>query len=131
MWHKYMFTSFHHFSTIISAGPKTPEWTDYYHVDFTTLENARKISRSDNYKKAARQRQHKNRHEKIGNTNEESKMNDDGEAIPKPPVSAYMDYSSSIRPKIKEENPNATPTEMVSIYSYLCFIWYVLYCFMR
>ena len=51
---------------------------------------------------------------------DESESEDDGEAIPKPPGSAYMDYSSFIRPKIKEENPNATPTEMVSVYFYLC-----------
>ena len=54
-------------------------------------------------------------------------MNDDGEAIPKPPLNAYMDYSAVIRPKIKEENPNATPTEIVSVYSRLSYSYvYVL-----
>jgi len=55
-------------------------------------------------------------------------MNDDGEAIPKPPASAYIDYSSFIRPKIKEENPNATPTEMVSVfYPCLYFGMFILF----
>ena len=60
-------------------------------------------------------------------SDDESESEDDGEAIPKPPASAYIDYSSFIRPKIKEENPDATPTEIVSIYSYLCFILVCLY----
>ena len=63
-------------------------------------------------------------------SDDESESEDDGKAIPKPPVSAYMDYSSFIRPKIKEENPNATPTEMVSLF-YPCLYFGSLYCFMR
>ena len=94
--------------------------------------NARAIGRSDNYKKAARNRQNKNRLKKIGSTNEESEMNDDGEVISKPPLNDYLRYSAFIRPKIKEENPNATPTEMVSVYFYLClYILVCLYYFMR
>ena len=45
----------------------------------------------------------------------QKKSEDDGEAIPEPPASAYIDYSSFIRPKIKEENPDATETEIVSV----------------
>jgi len=69
--------------------------------------------------------------DEVEGSDDESESEDDGEAIPKPPASAYIDYSSFIRPKIKEENPDATPTEIVSIYSYLCFILVCLYCFMR
>ena len=69
--------------------------------------------------------------DEIEGSDDESESEDDGEAIPKPPASAYIDYSSFIRPKIKEENPDATPTEIVSIYTYLCFILVCLYCFMK
>lgn len=33
---------------------------------------------------------------------------------PKRPVNAYIRFSNEMRPKIREENPEATPTEMVS-----------------
>ena len=59
-----------------------------------------------------------------------SEMNDDGEAIPKSPLNGYFMYSAFILPKIKEENPNATLTEMVSVYSRLSYSYvYILVCF--
>ena len=39
---------------------------------------------------------------------------DDVEDKPKQPLNAYMTFSSEVRSKIKEDNPDAKPTEIVS-----------------
>ena len=48
-----------------------------------------------------------------------SEIDDDWEAIPKPPLTGYLDYSAETRPGIEKEHPNMSSSEVVSVNSYV------------